>query len=400
MSTRTVCGACAGSQLKVFLDLGKTPLANKFPASADEDETWYPLALGRCQNCGLVQNMEIIPDEEIYGDDYGFFSGGSQAQLDYHKRGAELLLARYPALSHKFTVEIACNDGSLLQHFKDAGCTTLGVDPALPAKIAQEAGLNVLQKPFTAQLGREIREEYGAAGLVLAFNSIAHVGDLSDILTGIWALLAEDGVAVVEVQYLGDLIAGGLFDQVYHEHRFFYSLTSFKHAAELHGLYVIDCELIELQGGGIRFTLSTNPEIQPSRGMQIIQNSERWLSLEGTYEGLQGRIDRGRDHLLDLLMHELNQGHTVAGYAAAAKATTILNYYGIGPAEIPFVIDSTEFKQGRFIPGTKIPIVAEGESQVRLLLASNYIGHVLRHDQEFLRKGGKWLVPVPMPVLI
>lgn len=400
MTTRLTCGACAGSQLQVFLDLGKTPLANKFPATGDADETWYPLALGRCGNCGLVQNMEIIPDSEIYGDDYGFFSGGSQAQLDYHAHGAKLLLHRYREQAKRLTVEIACNDGSLLQHFANAQCPTIGIDPALPAKAAQAHGLPVIQAPFTAGLAREIRDDNGPAGLIIAYNSMAHVGDLSDVLTGIWALLAPEGIAMVEVQYLGDLVAGGLFDQVYHEHRYFYSLTSFKHAAELHGLYVIDAELIELQGGGIRFTLSIDPDIAQSKRMQQIQRREAWLNLDGTYEGIQGRIDRTRDHLLALLEAELDAHHTVAGYAAAAKATTILNFCGIGPDEIPFVIDTTPYKAGRFVPGVKIPIVAQGDSDVRLLLAGNYLGHVLRNDQAFLDRGGHWLVVVPMPVLI
>lgn len=400
MTTRTTCGACAGSQLQVFLDLGKTPLANKFPATADEDETWYPLALGRCGNCGLVQNMEIIPDEEIYGDDYGFFSGGSQAQLNYHARGATLLLNRHRAQAKRFTVEVACNDGSLLKHFARAGCKVLGVDPALPAQQAIDEGMPVLQKSFTAALAREIRDEHGPAGLVIAYNSMAHVGDLSDVLTGVWALLAPDGVAVVEVQYLPDLLVGGLYDQIYHEHRYFYSLTSFKHAAELHGLYVIDAELIELQGGGIRFTLSIDPDIPLTRRMKLLLYREEWLSLAGTYEGFQGRIDRMRDHLLQLLEHEIGAHYVVAGYAAAAKATTILNYCGIGPKEIPFVIDTTPYKQGRFVPGVKIPIVAEGHADVRLLLAPNYLAHVLRNDPHFLAQGGRWLVPIPAPQVI
>lgn len=400
MSPRRSCSACTGTQITTFLDLGKTPLANTFPATADASEVWYPLALGRCSNCGLVQNMEIVPDSEIYDANYGFFSGGSQPQRDYHATGAKLLMDRYPEQSRRLTVEVACNDGSLLRHFSEAGCEAIGVDPALPAHIGQEKGLPIITEFFTSGLAREIRDDNGPAGLVIAYNSLAHVDDLSDVLTGIGALLDVEGVAVIEVQYLGDLMSAGLFDQVYHEHRYCYSLTSFKNAAELHGLYVIDAELIELQGGGIRFTLSIDPAIPASQRVQQILQREAWLSLEGTYEGFQGRIERTRDHLLALLEQQLAAHKVVVGYAAAAKATTILNFCGIGPNELPFIIDTTPYKAGRYVPGVKIPIVAEGDADVRLLLAGNYIGSVLRNDRAFLDGGGKWLVPIPLPVII
>jgi SAM-dependent methyltransferase len=398
---RTACGACAGDQLDTFLDLGKTPLANKFPATADEAETVYPLQLGRCRNCGLVQGMWIIPDDVIYGPDYGFYSGASVAQRDYHKAGAAQLMRRHGELARRLTVEVACNDGSMLQHFGDAGCKVLGVDPAGPSAAAVDKCLPVLQEPFTANLGRIIRDRFGPAGLVIVYNALAHVGDLSDVLTGIWSMLAPDGLAVVEVQYLPDLIAGNLIGQIYHEHRYFYSLTSFQRAAELHGLHVVDAELIELQGGGIRFTLSTDATRVPHERVGLIMGAEEWLNSDGAYSGMQGRIDRNRDHLLDLLDAEHAADRLVVGYAAAAKATTILNYYGITREMLPYVVDTTPYKHGRFVPGVKIPIVSQDvAADTRFLLTSNYLGYLLRTDQEFLHRGGRWLVCEPSPVRI
>jgi SAM-dependent methyltransferase len=398
---RTACGACAGTKLATFLDLGKTPLANKFPATADEDETFYPLQLGRCGNCGLVQGMEVIPDDVIYGADYGFYSGASQAQRDYHRDSAMLMMRRHGELAQRLTVEVACNDGSMLQHFGDAGCKVLGVDPAGPSAAAVDKCLPVLQEPFTANLGRVIRDRFGPAGLVIVYNALAHVGDLSDVLTGIWSMLAPDGVAVVEVQYLPDLIAGNLIGQVYHEHRYHYSLTSFARAAELHGLRVVDAELIELQGGGIRFTLSNDPDRPVHQRVRQIAWAERWLDSDSAYAGVQGRIDRNRDHLLDLLDGEDAAGRLVVGYAAAAKATTILNYYGITRETLPYVADTTEYKHGRFVPGVKIPIVStDVAADTRFLLTSNYLGWLLRTDREFLERGGRWLVCEPSPVMI
>lgn len=394
---RTTCAACAHTGLDIFLDLGKTPLANKFPAEADlGSETFYPLQLGKCGSCGLVQSMVLIPDSEIYGDDYGFFSGGSQAQRDYHTKGASLLKARHLQGENTFVVEVACNDGSLLRHFDNA----LGVDPAGPADLAIADGMNVIKEPFTYALGRRIRDEHGPAALVIAYNSLAHVGDLADVIAGIRALLDDDGVAVVEVQYLPDLLAGNMYDQVYHEHRYFHSLSSFKRAAELHGLFVADAELIELQGGGIRITLSPDPDRHITDAPEMILAKERWLALDGTYVSMQGRIDRIRDHLIQLVEQEVMAGHMVAGYAAAAKATTILNFCGFTPHQIPFVIDTTPYKQGRFVPGTGIPILGPDHVAIErvgslLLLAPNYLSTVLRANSD-----KRIIMPIPNPTII
>ena len=397
---RTACGACAGSQLDVFLDLGKTPLANTYPATAEEEETWYPLQLAVCGNCGLVQLMEVVPDSEIYGHDYGFYSGGSQAQLAYHERGAKLLLSRHLEQAQRLTVEVACNDGSLLRHFVAADCRTLGIDPAEgPVTVARNQGLNVIPQALTTELAQEVRERHGPAGLVIAYNSMAHVQDLSDVLTGIRTLMDVDSVAVFEVQYLPDLLAGNMYDQVYHEHRFFYSLRSLRHALSLHGLFVADAELIELQGGGLRVTLSANIDMMPTLRVNRILESEWWLSK--AYGGFQGKVDRTADHLLSLLDAEVSQGHSLAGYGAAAKATTILNFCRIGTETLKYVIDTTSYKQGRFLPGTALPIVApevaaKDPADTLLLLAANYLGTVLRQNPH----KGRWIVPQPLPAVI
>lgn len=401
---RTTCAACGHAEPTIFLDLGSTPLANKFPVEADLDkERWYPLQLGTCGSCGLVQMMEVIDDSEIYGEDYGFYSGGSEAQLTYHHDSAQLLSRRHlQGNDDKFVVEIACNDGSLLKHFVNSNYRSLGIDPARPADVAIDAGLPVLKEPFTSELARTIRDDKGPADLIIAYNSMAHVSDLSDVFVGIWALLAPKGVAVIEVQYLPDLLVGNRIDQVYHEHRYFHSLTSLTRVAELHRLFVADAELIELQDGGIRVTLTPDPLVKMTRRAERILLSEQWLTADGAYVGVQGRVDRLRDHLMEILYREHAKGTRMAGYAAAAKATTILNFCGIGPGMIPFVVDTTPYKQGRFVPGMQIPITADGVGSVELLLllAPNYLGPVVRNHPEFLDRGGKWLVPVPSPVLI
>lgn len=400
---RTRCGACGDAELVVFLDLGKTPLANTYPTQP-ENEAWYGLGLARCVACGTVQNTEVVPDELIYGDDYGFYSGGSAAQRAYHERGARELLDRYP--DAKRVVEIACNDGSLLQHFHAAGRDAIGVDPAGPARLAIERGLNVAQEPFTSEYARRLRFTSGSVDLIVAYNSMAHIEDLSDVLAGIRELLTEDtGRAVIEVQYLADMLAGNMFDQVYHEHRYFHSLRSFQAIAALQDLQVVDAELIELQNGGIRITLAHAKRfLAPAARVHTVLRGERWLVRDtSAYDSFQGRVDRVRDHTLAILTDFLDSGEVVGGYAAAAKATTILNYFDLGPDAIPFVIDSTPQKQGKYVPGTGIPIVSPDrmrEADAMLLLSQNYLGTALRAHSGWYADGGRWIVPLPAPVVI
>lgn len=403
--TRTECGACGSADLEQFLDLGKTPLANTFPASADAEEDFYPLGLCRCPNCGLVQQTEVVPDEVIYGADYGFYSGGSAAQLAYHRAGAERLMRRYAGkMASHLTVEIGCNDGSLLQHLHAANFGTLGVDPSEPAVEAARAGLRVLRTPFTSEVAREIVDAHGRSNIVIAYNVLAHVADLSDVLNGIYELIAPAGRAEVEVQYLPDLLAGNMIDQVYHEHRYHWSLSAFRRAARLHHLHVVDAELIELQGGGLRVTLSASMDDTPRSRVAAICDRERWTETPEAWRGMQGRVERVRDHLVALVDMEVEAGRPVVGYAAAAKATTILNYAGLGPARLKAVLDTTPYKQGRYVPGVRVPIwdpeVLGQPGHTRVLLAPNYLPHLLRTEVEFLALGGRWIVPLPTPFVI
>ncbi len=396
---RLACGACSNGNFDLILDLGETPIANCYPLTGDEQEIWYPLQLGRCLQCGLVQLMEIVPDTELYGKDYGFYSGGSAPQLEYHRQGAELLLKRYPEQAHRGVMEVACNDGSLLQHFRDAGCPSIGVDPAEgPTRVARERGIKVYQSILTTGLADDIRRRHGTPGLVIAYNSMAHVEDLSETLNAIRLLMDDESVAVFEVQYLPDMIAGNMYDQVYHEHRFFYSLTSLRQAAALHGLYVIEAELIELQNGGLRVTLSTDRDAYVSRTVQWIENEEMWLK-KLNLDQFQGMVDRTVQHFRSIVDLEHAHDKKIGGYGAAAKATTILNYAQFGWETIDFIIDTTSHKQGKFLPGVGIPIIAPEDApevDTMILLASNYLSTVLRTNPH----KGSWIVPLPVPRMI
>ena len=390
---RDACAACGGD-LQDFLDLGSSPPANNFPASAQEQENWYPLVTAVCGSCWTIQLREVVPDAELYGDDYGFRTGTSPAAVRYFGEMARHLMALYPEQAAQLTVEIACNDGTLLGNFADAGCKVLGVDPVKPAAAEATArGLEVITEPFTAVAAAQIRNMTGPAGLVIACNVVAHVADPLDFMTGVKILLGGGGVAVIEFQDAEKLIAGCQVDHVYHEHRFFWSLRAFSRLAAKAGLGVMDWERTEAQGGSLRVTLVQLPAFLP----QV----STWLETFTPYADMQDRADYMKARLLGIIGDERAAGRVVAGYAASAKAVTLLNWTGLGPESISWIQDTTPGKAGRYMPGSRVPVRAPGtKPDTYLLLAWNYLPDIIRREREFLDGGGRFIIPGPVPVLL
>jgi len=391
-TVRTNCSACNSPDLEQFLNLGSSPVADAYTSTPDEVSPTVPLRVAVCGKCRLVQLLEVVDHETLFGTGYSFYSSASAPLSAYHTDYARDVLARHGALAARGVVEVGCNDGDLLRHF--AGWQPLGVDPASgPAAAAQERGLEVMVRPFGLAVAHDIRDRRGPQGLVFANHVLAHVADVADVLAGIKTLLAPEGIAMVEVQYLPDLLVNNAFDLVYHEHRNFFSLSALEHAAGRWDLHVVDAELTSRQGGSLRVTLSRTPS--GSRRVDDIRASEGWLQGFGAYEGMQGRAERIRDRLRDLLD---DQPGTVAGYGAPAKATTLLNFCGLTAVDLAFVVDTTAAKQGRHIPGTGIPIVAPSaapDADAFVLLAWNYAQQIIRNNP-----GREWIVPFPAPVLL
>jgi hypothetical protein len=398
---RETCSACGSPDLDIFLDLGLSPVADAYTARPDEPVDRYPLELAVCGKCRLVQLLEVLSDEVLFGTGYSFYSSASPPLSAYHEQYAIDVLVRFGDLARRGVVEVGCNDGDLLRWFDGAGCSCLGIDPAAgPGQAARMRGLNIIEAPFSAAM---LVERYiERPGLLIANHVLAHVADVNDFLTGLAVLVADDGLVMVEVQYLPDLLVNNAFDLVYHEHRNFFSLTSFEAAASRTGLHVIDAELTSRQGGSLRVILAKEP--LPNASVEALRASERWLQDWGPYAGFQGRVDRIRTRLLELVDDERNAGRTLVGYGAPAKATTLLNYCGIGSNMLDYVIDSTSAKQGRFIPGTGLQILKPDPryepADTYLLLAWNYAAEIMRKNVAFTSSEGRWLLPVPAPVLL
>ena len=400
---RDQCGSCGYEGLELFLELGLSPIADAYTSSPDALSERYPLQLLVCGGCRLVQLLEVVDHDVLFGTGYSFYSSASPPLSEYHAVYASRVMTRHGELAKRFTVEVGCNDGDLLRHFAAAPCPVLGVDPAGgPVEIARDRGLTVVNAPFGRLAAEGILDEHGPAGVIIANHVLAHAESVADILDGVQHLLAADGVAYVEVQYLPDLLVNNAFDLVYHEHRNFFSLTSLESAAQRWGLHVADAELTDRQGGSLRVVLTRTPS--SSERVERIRASESWLRGMGAYRGFQGRADRIRVRLLDSVEEAIYRGSLV-GYGAPAKATTLLNFCGLTADHIDYVVDSTPAKQGRFIPGTGIPIrpPASGvlnSADTVLVLAWNYAAQIMRNNPEFATRGGRWLVPIPSPVIL
>lgn len=392
---RTACSACGHTDLETFLNLGDSSIADAYTDDATADSPVFPLEVAVCGKCRLVQLLEVVDADVLFGSGYSFYTSASPPLSAYHAIYAEQVLGRHPVAAARGVVEVGCNDGDFLRHF--TAYPTLGVDPAAgPARAATERGLEVQVRPFGLAAAHDIREHRGRQGLIIANHVLAHVADVADVLAGIAALLDERGTAMIEVQYLPDLIVNNAFDLVYHEHRNFFSLHSLEVAAARHGLHIVDAQLTDRQGGSLRVTAGHQPGTDTLR-LHRIRASETWLQQWGTYTGIQGRVERIRTRLIDLVGAAAAVG-VVAGYGAPAKATTLLNFCGLTANKIQWVVDTTAAKQGRHIPGTRIPIVDPDTAphpDTYLLLAHNYARTIMSANP-----GRRWIVPIPAPVVL
>lgn len=413
-TTRDRCTGCGADQLEQFLDLGRSPVADAYTTHPASDprgrvET-YPLRVAACQRCHLVQLLDVLDGDTLFGTGYSFHSSASAPLSAYHADYAEAVLGdvHLRAAAMRGVVEVGCNDGDMLRHFTAAGMSAYGVDPAAgPVAVARSRGLDVVGEPFGLDLAQKLRAERGPAGLVVANHVLAHVEDVHDVLAGVAHLVADDGYVKIEVQYVGDLLLNNAFDLVYHEHRNFFSLSSLARAAARVGLVLLSNEYTDRQGGSLRVTLkpALGRNVYPTGWLETVGYGEQWLTRMSAYDGLQGRAERIRERLVDTLADLTDTGQVVAGYGAPAKLTTLAAFCDLDLGDIAWVQDTTTAKQGRYLPGTSIPIVApknddDWRPHVYLLGAWNYAGPIMRQERRFTNGGGRWLVPFPAPVLL
>jgi predicted TPR repeat methyltransferase len=360
------CRHCNTELEQSLIDLGSAPPSNAYLSLANlaAPEKWYPLRVMVCTNCWLVQTEDYAGRDELFDADYAYFSSVSTTWLKHANTYVARMVERFDLTSVSLVVEVAANDGYLLQYVRDRGISCYGVEPtASTAAAAREKGIEVVEEFFGESLASLLVKQKGEVDLVAANNVLAHVPDINDFVRGFTALLKPQGVATFEFPHLLNLINQNQFDTIYHEHYSYLSLTAVSQIFSANGLSVFDVEEISTHGGSLRvFAQRQDSEFHPvsSRVEALLRKEvEQGLSTIEYYADFQGKADRVKDDLLSFLLEAKRAGKTVAAYGAAAKGNTLLNYAGIRPDLISFVVDRNPAKQGKFMPGSRIPIVDE-----------------------------------------
>jgi 2-polyprenyl-3-methyl-5-hydroxy-6-metoxy-1,4-benzoquinol methylase len=362
------CRHCYGELTLSLVDLGSAPPSNAYltKQSIHTPEKWFPLRVLVCTDCWLVQTEDFTQADELFDADYAYFSGFSKSWLDHCQKYVSDVVQRFKLNSESHIIEVAANDGYLLQYVKEIGIPCLGIEPtASTAKVARAKGLQVIESFFGIDLANELASQDLQADLTIANNVLAHVPDINDFISGFAVLLKYQGVAVFEFPHLKRLVDGNQFDTVYHEHFSYLSLVAMKQVFLRNGLSIFDAEEHPTHGGSLRVFAQrsdTGQHLLCKRLTDLIQIEEvAGLCTSDYYKKFQARADKIKNEFLSFLLGAKRQGKTVVGYGAAAKGNTLMNYAGIRPDLISFIVDLNPAKQGKFMPGSRIPIVSEDE---------------------------------------
>ena len=397
------CRSCGSAALQPVLSLGNTPLADALPTAEQlgGPELSVPLDVVFCPDCSLLQIAQTVEPSVLFCRSYPYFSSVSPALMRHFSESAEALIQRHRLGSESLVVEAASNDGYMLRVFHERGIPVLGIDPADgPASAAQAIGVPTLNTFFTAQLARKLRSEGRQADLFLANNVLAHVADLNGFVDGISTLLAPTGTAVIECPYVVDLIDHREFDTIYHQHLCYFSVTSLDQLFRRHDLFLNRVERTEIHGGSLRLFVSPFKAVESSVADLLDAEAQRGVNGFEYYCDFAERVDRLRAQVMLLLRALKADGKRIAAYGAAAKANTLLAYFGIDKSLVDYIIDLNPFKIGRYMGGNHLPIVdakrlSEDPPDVLLILAWNFAEEIMQQQAAFQARGGVFMIPSP-----
>jgi SAM-dependent methyltransferase len=398
----TPCRLC-GAPLRVsFADLGLSPIANDYVTDPDAPEQVFPLHAYVCESCLMVQLGTIVDAGHIFRPDYAYFSSYSDTWVDHARRYVEAIDERFGYGADSKVVELASNDGYLLQFFVQRGVPVLGVDPTEgTARAAEERGVPTRVEFFTSESAKRLVEEGHAADLVIGNNVLAHVPPVHDFVEGIRVLLKPDGVATLEFPHLLHLIEKREFDTIYHEHYSYWSLHVVERLFGEHGLELFDVEELPTHGGSLRI-FARHSRNSTGEAVEALKEREREAGLDRieTYAAFGEAVREVKRNLLEFLISAKREGRSVAAYGAAAKGTTLLNYCGIRTEFVDYVLDRNPHKQGTFLPGVRIPIhppehAAETKPDYLLILVWNIADEVVEQMAHIREWGGRFVVPIP-----
>jgi SAM-dependent methyltransferase len=396
--------------MRKFLSLGPTPLANSFlkQASEFENEPSFPLDVYFCPGCSLVQLLDVI-DPQVLFRHYVYVTGTSTTIAEHNVRYAQAVVDLLRLNASDLVVEIASNDGSLLRCFQSHGVRTLGIEPATNiAQVARAAGVETVNEFFDRNTAHTVRDAYGSAKAIIANNVLAHVDDTQDFLAGARDLLTHDGLLVVEVPYVGELLERFEYDTVYHEHLCYFSVTALMHLCASVGLSVTRIDHVPVHGGSLR-VYAGRTEYQGGHAAAVralaTEEAQQGITDFARYAKLAQDAQQNRRSLRALLIHLKSQGKRIAAYGAPAKGNTLLNFCDIGTGLIDFTVDRNPLKVGSYTPGMHLPVLPvdallDQQPDYCLILAWNFADEIQRQQAEYRRRGGRFILPIPEPAVL
>ncbi|MBC7789965.1 MAG: class I SAM-dependent methyltransferase [Anaerolineae bacterium] len=407
---RADCRACGSTKLRKFLELGPQPLANSFLRSEGEfgAEERYPLDVYFCEGCSLVQLLDVIDPEALFRD-YIYLTGTSDTIAAHNAKYAQTVVELLGLTQEDLVVEIASNDGSLLSCFQDHGVRTLGIEPATNiAEIASARGIETVNRFFGTDVAPDIRASFGSAKAVIGNNVFAHVDDSRGFLRGCRDLLDDDGLVIIEVPYLREMIEKLEYDTVYHEHLCYFSVAALLALCESADLCLIRADRVPVHGGSIRMYAGRREHYgdhAPAVVAMIGEERDLGLTSFARFERFAADVESNRRDILDLLTSIARSGNSIAGYGAPAKGNTLLNYCDIGVNVLPYTVDKSSLKIGKYTPGMHLPVRPTGtllddQPDYVMILAWNFADEIMRQQQEYASRGGRFIIPIPTPRIV
>ena len=404
MSKIERCRLCSSTNFEVFLKLGTMPLAGDFLEKKNiGKEKSYPLDILFCNVCYSVQVSEVIPRDTFFRDYRYLSSVASKSVHEHFQNYAHEIKERFLP-NGGFVVEVACNDGILLEPLKNLGLKTLGVDPAINVvKIGREKGLEIIDDYFELEQAIRIKKKFGNPNVIIGNAVFAHVENLDDISLGVKHLLHKDGVFIFEVNYLGDMIDELQYDVIYHEHTMYHSVLTLNKFLKKHNMKIFDVKHLDIRGGTIRvYSSFEDSNFSISVGVKEIIDSEltkKYDDIE-TYHNFARRCENHKLQILTLLNELKNSGKKIIGYGMSGRGNTMLNYWNVDSSIIDYGIDASPERYGRFVPGMHIPIIPPPkfiDSDYVLLLAWIFANDIMEKENDFIKNGGKFIIPFPEP---
>lgn len=405
------CLNCGNNLEHTFADLGASPLCNEIlkPHQVNDGQMSYPLHTYVCDECFLVQVGKCVSPEKIY-EDYSYFSSYSDSWLRHARQYVNFMMDQYEVNRESFVVEIASNDGYLLQYFNEKKVPLLGIEPSQTvAHAALEKGIPTEMVFFGSDSANQLKKKYQRADLILGNNVLAHVPQINDFINGLDIMLAEDGIMTFEFPHLMQLVENNQFDTIYHEHFFYYSLHSVQSLFKKHGFTIFDVQELDTHGGSIRIfvTRATNSKYEISDNIERMLKEEKrkgYLNID-FYQSFGEYVRQTKRDILRLLINLKNQGKSIVGYGAPGKGNTLLNYCGIGTDFIDYTVDRSPHKQGHYLPGSLIPILSpdkirDTQPDYIFILPWNLKNEIINQLQYVSEWGAQFIIPIPQPMII